>query len=155
PLAAAIVPGDSTSGPPTMDAPSEIVWGDAPPVVRLPDVKAVKVQPARLPRLSWIWIVPMVVENDEAAPSVPLMETDGGTDSDSVPATSVTLRVESAHTPPPGAVHAYAGGAATSGVATATAATAAPRSLASDMNLSGRERPPCVLIGCATAGLQF
>src|SRR4051812_13004513 len=83
------------------------------------------------------------------------METDGGTDSDRAPPTSGTLGVESAHTPPPGAVHAYAGGAATSGVATARAATGAHRSLASDMNLSGREQPPRLLIGCATARLQF
>src|SRR4051812_31275082 len=149
-----MTPVEIVSGPPDDDVPSEITVLGVPDRMRLPVVAAVSVQPVSNPPPSTSTL-PIDAEKDDAEPSVPSMETDGGAVSDSVPAARVTVRLESAHAPPPGAVHAYAGEATNSGVATATAATAADRSLASDMDLSGREQPPCLLIGCATAGLQL
>src|SRR4051794_1330826 len=149
-----MTPVEIVSGPPDDEVPREITVPGVPDRTRLPVVTAVSVQPVPNPPPSTS-ILPIDAEKDDDDPSVPSMETDGGAVSDSVPAARFTARLESPHAPPPGGVHAYAGGAATSGVATATAATGAHRSLASDMNLSGRERPPCLLIGCATAGLQF
>src|SRR4051794_12214756 len=146
-----MTPVEIVSGPPDDEVPREITVPGVPDRTRLPVVTAVSVQPVLNPPPSTS-ILPIDAEKDDDAPSVPSMETDGGAVSDSVPAARLTARLESPHAPPPGGVHAYAGEAA-SGVATATAA-AAHRSLASDMDLSGRERPPCVLIGCATAGLQ-
>src|SRR3954468_24398756 len=130
-----MTPVEIVSGPPDDEVPSEITVLGVPDRTRFPVVAAVRVQPVSKPPPSTS-IGPIVVEKDDAEPSVPLMATDGGAVSDSVPAARLTARFESPHAPPPGGVHAYAGEAA-SGVATATAAPAAHRSLASDMDLSG------------------
>jgi hypothetical protein len=91
--------------------------------------------------LSWIWIVPIVVENEDALPMVPLMATELGTERASEPAVSVAVTVESAQTPPGGAVQAYAAGATVDHVTVAPATASADTSLAGDMDLSGRAFP--------------
>src|SRR4051794_5011623 len=135
-----MTPVEIVSGPPDDEVPREITVPGVPDRTRLPVVTAVSVQPVPNPPPSTS-ILPIDAEKDDDDPSVPSMETDGGAVSDSVPAARLTARLESPHAPPPGGVQAYAGDAA-SGMATATATNAAHRSLASDMDLSGRERPP-------------
>ena len=125
---AVMLPVDSVSGPPEFELPSAIVCGEAPPVLRLPVVKADNVQPAKLPRLSCTCTVPIVVENDDALPSVPDNDTEPGTDSDNVLPVRVTVRLESPHEPPPGGAHAKAGRAGRSATEHTATALSAPSS---------------------------
>src|SRR3954470_1249319 len=94
-----MTPVEIVSGPPDADVPSEMTELGVPDRARSPVVAAVSIHPVSNPP-PCTSTVPIVAEKDDAEPSVPLMETDGGAVSDSVPATSVTLRVESAHTLP-------------------------------------------------------
>jgi hypothetical protein len=80
--------------------------------------------------------VPIVVENDDAEPSVPPMLTDDGTDRASDPAVSVAVTVVSPQAPPVGGEHANAGGATTSAVTAAAIAQPARTSSAGDIDLS-------------------
>jgi hypothetical protein len=87
-------------------------------------------------------MVPIVVENDDAVPSVPLMAAVAGTVSAKVPAVSVTLTVVSPHTPPLGAVHAKAGAAGASTTEHKAAVQSGPMRFTGDDDLSGRSNPP-------------
>ena len=123
-----MVPVVKVSGPPTLEVPSEIVLGVVPPVLRSPPVSAVNDHPASEPRLSCTCTVPIVVEKDDALPSVPDNDTEAGTDSDNVLPVKVTVRLESPHEPPLGGAHARAGRAGSSATEHTATALSVPSS---------------------------